>query len=178
MTPEDEHPVRGFLPPRAPGAAPPRRWDVEDPETAAAQAAARPPDRIAATTVQAPSPAPGGWAPPTAPPRYAEPAPRNPGAVASLVLGILAVGGVIISVGIFAPLTLAAAVAAWVVGRRAVQRADREGAPQRGSAHAGYVLGILGVVLSALAVVVWILLLTDDAFVRELEREIERQRQS
>jgi len=178
MTAEDEHPVRGFLPPRAPGAAPPRRWDVEDPETAAARAAAQRPAEIAATPVQAPPPATAGWAPPTSAPRYAEPAPRNPGAVASLVLGILAVAGVIVSVGIFAPLTLALAVAAWVVGRRAVQRADREGAPQRGTAHAGYVLGILGAVLSALAVVVWILLLSDDAFVRELEREIERQRRS
>jgi hypothetical protein len=180
MTSEDERPVRGFLPPHAPGASAPRRWDVEDPEAAAGP----PPAPIAAVPVQPPQPsqppAAAGWAPPTAAPRYAPAsgAPRNPGAVASLVLGIVSVGAVVLTVGVFAVLTLPTAIAAWVMGRRAVRAADREGLGQRSQAQAGFVLGIVGVVLSVLAIVVWIALLSDDAFVRELERELDRQRGS
>ncbi len=178
--PGPETPVHGFLPPHAPGAQPPRRWDVGAPGAAAAAGAQAP---IAAVEVQPPAPPPStapaaGWAPPAAAPRYVESAgPRNQGAVASLVLGILAVGGVVVTVGIFALLTLPTAVAAWVMGRRATQRADREGAGQRGTAQAGFVLGVLGVVLSVIAIAVWAVLLSDDSFVRELEREIERQRE-
>jgi hypothetical protein len=98
--------------------------------------------------------------------------------VASLVLGIVSVGAVVLTVGVFAVLTLPTAIAAWVMGRRAVRAADREGLGQRSQAQAGFVLGIVGVVLSVLAIVVWIALLSDDAFVRELERELDRQRGS
>ncbi len=178
-----EEPVRGFLPPHAPGGEPARRWDLEDAEASARAARAAPVAAVPVQPPQPPAPPPAtaqGWAPPASAPRYVDPGapPRNPGAVAALVLGILAVGGVIITVGIFAPLTLGMAIAAWVLGRRATLRADREGLGQRGTAHAGFVLGVVGVVLSVLAIALWAVLLTDESFVRDLEREIERQSES
>jgi Domain of unknown function (DUF4190) len=97
---------------------------------------------------------PPGYAPPagaaqppwTATPAYHNP-PNAPGAVASLVLGIL---GIVIC-GLCAPF-------AWWQGQRARQAVDRSGGSLggRGMATAGFVMGIIGTALLALGVVLLI----------------------
>lgn len=88
---------------------------------------------------------PPGWTPP--PQGYYQPPPPTPGnATTALVLGIL---GLVFC----GPFT---AIPAWIVGRNAVREIDasqgRLGG--RGTAQAGYVLGIIGTVLAAVSLVI------------------------
>jgi hypothetical protein len=103
---------------------------------------------------QPPPYGPGGY-PPSAypPPGYGYAPPEHPRAMTSLVLGI--VGLVICQV--LSPF-------AWVIGKKAVNEIDasqgRLGG--RGSAQAGYILGIVGTVLlclGAVVFVIWLVLL-------------------
>jgi hypothetical protein len=89
---------------------------------------------------QAPGYSPQGYAP-MAPQQYA---PDHPRATTSLVLGIL---GVVLC-QVVAPF-------AWVIGKRTVNEIDASGGRigGRGSAQAGYVLGIVGTVLLGLGLI-------------------------
>jgi hypothetical protein len=89
---------------------------------------------------------PGGtaWQYPHGQPGAAQP--EHPGAVPSLILGVVALGGGLTCV--LAPLTVLGPWA-WVKGRRTVNEIDASGGRYggRGLAQAGYVCGVLGTVL-------------------------------
>jgi uncharacterized membrane protein YjgN (DUF898 family) len=74
----------------------------------------------------------------------------HPKAMTSLILGIL---GVVIC-GVLAPF-------AWRIGKRAVNEIDASGGQLggRGTAQAGYILGIIGTILLIIGVVVFLLVL-------------------
>jgi len=85
---------------------------------------------------------------------------RGTSAVASLVLGIIALVMVLPScflygVGLLLPLILG--ILAWIFGKNAISDIDAGiGNPnERGMAVAGYVMGIVAVVLSVLGVCIW-----------------------
>jgi hypothetical protein len=94
---------------------------------------------------------PGGFAsypPPYAPPvqgGYGQQPENHPNATTALVLGIVG----IICCSLTAPF-------AWVMGKKAMDEIDASGGRigGRGSAQAGYVLGIVGTILLVLAIVV------------------------
>jgi hypothetical protein len=91
---------------------------------------------------------PAPWqAAPQAPLQYA---PDHPKATTSLVLGILSV----VVCGVLGPF-------AWSIGKRTVNEIDASGGRLggRGSAQAGYVLGIVGTVFLALGVLYLVVLL-------------------
>jgi hypothetical protein len=90
--------------------------------------------------------------PPPPPPRPFAAKPSNAGATASCVLGITSLLGVLCTIGLLSWLTLPMSITAWALGRRA----RRRGKPAtRGLAMAGEVTGIIGSVISLLALTVW-----------------------
>jgi uncharacterized membrane protein YphA (DoxX/SURF4 family) len=103
-----------------------------------------------------------GWGPPQ-PPAYGHgnpqpypaPVPDHPRSTLAMVLGIVAVAG-----GFTCYLPLLASPFAWVIGARAVREIDASGGRLggRGQATAGKVLGIVGTVFLALALVAVIVL--------------------
>ncbi|GIV10389.1 MAG: hypothetical protein KatS3mg019_2480 [Fimbriimonadales bacterium] len=83
----------------------------------------------------------------------------NGTAVASLVLGILALV-MLLSVGVFwgcLPAPLVFGILAWILGKSAASQIDAGiGNPNdRGLATAGYVMGVIAVALSVLALCCW-----------------------
>jgi hypothetical protein len=83
----------------------------------------------------------------------------NTSAVASLVLGIVALV-TLLSAGVFwgcLPLPLVFGILAWILGKNAITQIDAGlGNPNdRSMATAGYVMGILSVVLSVLGLCCW-----------------------
>lgn len=96
-----------------------------------------------------PPPAYGAPAVPTygaAQPAYAVAAPQNGPGTTALVLGILS----LVCCGIFT------GIVAIIMGRKGMALADQGLATNRGVAQAGFVLGIVGSVLSVLGVIFWI----------------------
>jgi hypothetical protein len=83
---------------------------------------------------------PGYYAPPAAPGQYTT---DHPKATMALVLGILG----LVLCGVLAPF-------AWVIGKNAVADIDASNGRLggRGSANAGYILGIIGTILLGLSV--------------------------
>lgn len=80
-------------------------------------------------------------------------------AVASMVLGIVSLVA-LFSAGVFwgcLPLPLVLGIAAWVLGKSAIAQVDAGlGSPSdRGMATAGYVMGVIAVVLSVLGLCCW-----------------------
>jgi hypothetical protein len=148
-----------WLPPQAPGGQPPPRFDPSPP---------RQPE------------VPGT---PAAPPSLSDrPAfvkaggERNGLAVTALVLGIVGVGLLVITFGLFFVITLPCSIAAWICGSQARARIDvGEQTTGRAQAQAGYVLGILGVVLGVIAAVSWIVAISSGLDLEELRRDLERQ---
>jgi hypothetical protein len=67
-------------------------------------------------------------------------------------LGIVGLTGQVLSMGLASVLFLPCSVAAWAVGHREMQKSQALGLPESSlrSARAGYVLGILGVLLAVL----------------------------
>jgi hypothetical protein len=143
-----------WLPPRAPDAQPPRRFDRE-------------PER--------PEPARPVFLPST-------PGARPNGlAIAGLVLSITAVVLLLLSAGTLFVLTIPCSIAAWLLSARARTRiavGEEEGGASQ--AKWGYILGVAGVVLGVVAMVVWIILIGSGFSIEEfrdnLEQELERQR--
>jgi hypothetical protein len=150
----------GWLPPQAPGAGPAPRF-----EPGAAPQPPAPPDR--------PGLYGGGFAPPAgADPSVASPAaPRpaapvrtagavNPKATTALILGIAGLATFLfLGLGLLFPVNMSCSVLAWVYGRQAMRSVERgEIAVGRANAQAGMTLGIIGTILGAVALVVWIVL--------------------
>ena len=110
-----------------------------------------------------PAPPPGyspvAPAPPTAYPYAARPAPAGPpngSATAALVLGITSLALLVASTGLLVPISLPCGILAWVYGSRGLSRVQTGETDQGGSqAKAGRICGIVGVGLSALALLFW-----------------------
>jgi hypothetical protein len=146
--------VEGFLPPQPPG-----------PEPELGQRPYAPPAEEP-TQPQAPPPA---WEP-----QRAEP--DNGPAVTGFVLSVVAGGLLIVSGGISSIVSLACSIFGIVYSRRGTARV-RDGVTTRnaGLAQAGFIIGIISLVLSVLATAAWliivILLITDVQFRDDFEDE-------
>ena len=130
-----------------------------------------------------PGPSPGAWQPP--PPGWqpgqaqwgwqAQPQPpaNNP-AVVGFVLAVTGAALLVVSFGlssIFSALCSGFAILYSLRGRR---RVDQGLTPQhRGLAQAGFVVGIVGLILALIATAAWIALLSNDEFLDDIERELE-----
>jgi hypothetical protein len=173
---------RGWLPPNAPGAQPPPRFDAVPP----------PPP--------APAPAPPGpdWSPPGAdrrvqagaPPapgrptftREQAPGPRNTTAAWALGLGIAGLALLLVSFGTLFLITLPCSIAALMLGRKAQAMAERgEIAAGQGQVTAALWLGRIGVIAGVTALVVFIALVASgfdfEQFRDDLQRELDKQRE-
>jgi hypothetical protein len=185
---EDAH--TEWLPPQAPGADPPRRWESmpEAPEAPAHAALPETPAHPAApapatdwwrensppAAAPAPAPAVAQWG---AGPVAARPA-GNGAAVASLVLGIAGLALFFAAgFGLLFVLNLPCSVLAWIFGVQAKRKLDRgETTERRGMAQAGLALGVIGTVVGGLAIIAWALgfLFSDelrDSFQREWDKQ-------
>jgi hypothetical protein len=127
---------------------------------------------------QPPPPPPSGWAPQQTwlppPGWYPQPVDTGPGngqAVAGFILALSALGLLAFSFGLLFILALPCAVLAIVFGRKGRARVDAgETAKHRGIAQAGFVIGIVSVVLSLLSAAGWIALIaSDDEFLEDLD---------
>jgi Domain of unknown function (DUF4190) len=168
-----------WLPPQAPGAAPPRRWESmpDAPEAPAAPTAPEPgPPAVTAAPeswhgVADAAPQPPGWGP--AAPVAARPA-GNGLAVASLILGIAGLVLFFVSgFGLIFVLNLPCSVLAWILGVQGKRKIDRgETTERRGMAQAGIALGVVGTIVGGLAIIGWALGFT---FSEELRDEFQRE---
>jgi hypothetical protein len=162
----DEPTASGWLPPRAPGAAPaPQYVSVpEEPE------APQPREPAAAAVVPPASEA--------RPRTYVKPgaSQTNGLALTALILGILGVTILVLSLGLGFLFTLPCSIAAWICAAQARARiAVGETGAGRGQAQAGYILGVLGVVLGVVAMVGWIVAIASGLDLEELRDDLERQ---
>jgi hypothetical protein len=138
----------------------------------------QPPPSAGPPTHRQPPPPPAWQQTPSAPwPHAYGKAPGNGQAVASLILGI---AGLVVFVfpagfGLVFVFNLPCSIAAWVLGVKGRRRVDRgETHEHRSTARWGLVLGIIGTVLGALAIVGWALAIALSDEVRdELRRAVE-----
>jgi hypothetical protein len=105
----------------------------------------------------------------------------NPPATWSVILGSISLVLLVLSLGIWFPLTVPLSIAALVLARAARRRLDAGIAGTgSGAARAGRIIAIIGIVLGILAAVVWVVLLATgfslDELRDDLERELERRR--
>ena len=159
ITPVERSPATEWLPPRAPGGAPPPRWvpegDGHVPAAFEHPAFAPPSDRPPPPSTW--DAAPAGARSPTAPRGAAVSEPGNDTATASLVLAITGLAFLLLGLGLAFVVNLPCSIAAWILGARGVQKVDRgETRQMRGIARAGQLAGIVGVALGLLAVTLWI----------------------
>ena len=142
-----------WLPPKAPGA--------EEPLPG-------PPPELPQQPQQPP---PGYWQPQQGP---AAPQPPNNDAVAGFSCAIVAISLLFFSGGLSTVVSLILGIVAIPYSRRGKRNVDEGRTPKhRGLANAGFVIGIVTIVLSVLATIGWILVLTlgewdelDEAVVR------------
>jgi hypothetical protein len=129
-------------------------------------------------------PPPGGWQQP--PPGYQQPPwgygqppePDNGSAVAGFVLSLVAGGLLLFSGGLSSIVSIGCAIAGIIYSRKGKQKVDAgETRKNRGLAQAGFIIGIVSLVLSLLATAFWVLLaalaVSDDEFQRDLENEFD-----
>ena len=116
----------------------------------------------------------GQWQQGWAPPGYGPVDPGNGPAVAAFTLAISGIGLLVISFGVAFILALPCAICAIVYGVKGKRRVDRgDTRKHRGFAQAGFIIGIVGVVLSLLAAAVWIALFADEDFRDDFEEDLE-----
>ena len=165
---------QGFLPPEPAGPEP--ELGGRPPQAPPGQAPppqAPPPQQ----THGYPPPPPGyGYPPPPPPPgygyqQYAYPPPQqwaypqqavpdNGQAVAGFVLSLVALGLLVISAGLSTIVSLGCAIAGIVCSRNGKTKVEAGETPKhRGLAQAGFIIGWVGVGLSILAIIGWILVL-------------------
>lgn len=124
-------------------------------------------------TYAPPPPAQQGGLPPPPPPHWAPQAqePGNGVAVAALTCSIVSLGLLLTTVGLFFPVSLGLAIAGMITGRKGMANVDRgETRKHRDLAKAGWVLGIIALVLSVLAgAIVIALFIADPSWVEELD---------
>ncbi len=139
-----------------------------------------------------PAPPPGAGQPPGgyAPPPYGQPGyggqgwqqpgapePGNGPAVAALVLGIVSLALLLVTAGLSTIVSLGCAIPAIFLGRTGRQRVDEgQTRKHRGLAQAGFIMGIVGTILSVLSTVFWVLLIAlSEDFQDDFEREFNNQ---
>jgi hypothetical protein len=161
--------AEGWLPPHAPGANPPPRFDApaEQPEPARPEPPRPEPPRAAPTFVRAGAAAAG---------------PRNGAALWAVALGITGLALLVLSLGSLFLVTLPCSIAAWVLAGRA-RRQIESGATTHGDgqATAALWLGRIGVIAGVAAFVVFVALLASgfdfEQFRDDLERELDERRE-
>jgi hypothetical protein len=155
--------VEGFLPPKAPGPEPdlgPR------PQPEAPQPVASAPQPVPSAP-----PPPGAYAP--------QPVqPDNGPAVSGFVLSIVAAGLLLISGGISSIVSMGCAIFGIVQSRKGTRKVESgETTRNAGLAKAGFIIGIVALVLSVIATVAWILIVvliaTDEEFRQDFEDEFD-----
>lgn len=102
-----------------------------------------------------PEPPQQPYPPPYRHPPYPPPKPRHPEAVTVLVLGCVATAGGFLTAG----LATVAGPFAWVIGAKAKREIAAEPGRWDGEdlVNIGYVLGIVGTILLALAILSWVI---------------------
>jgi hypothetical protein len=98
--------------------------------------------------------------------------------VAGFVLSLIAGGLLFLSAGLSSLLSVACAIAGIIYSRKGKQKvASGETTKSAGLAQAGFIIGIVSLVLAVLATLVWALVVvaavTDDEFRDDLEREFD-----
>jgi hypothetical protein len=159
-----DDPTPRWLPPQAPGGEPPPRFEpAPPPEPPVAEPAAPPSGPAPYTPAGRPTFVRGGQTS------------ANGLAVAALVLGIAGLG-LLLTVGLFFPISLPCSIAAWICGAQARNKENLgEAGGGRAQAQAAYLLGVIGVVLGVIAAVGWIAAIALGVDLEELRRDIERQ---
>jgi hypothetical protein len=193
----------GFLPPEPPGPEPelgdgPKRRGAAEPQPRPSQPPpAGPPPNAPGDPAQPGSSRQGqpyeaappgyGWPPPQPPagwqpsPWGFPPAAREPDngpAVAGFVLSLVAVGLLLFSAGLSTLVSIGCAIAGMVLSRKGRRKVDAgETSKNRGLAQAGFIVGVVTLVLSLLATIFWglilVVALVDDEFRRDLENELD-----
>ena len=165
---DDERQVRpGFLPPKAPGGAPPPRF--EPPATGAHSAPAP-------AAGSAPAAASAGERPTFVAQRM-EAGPRSPLALAGTIVGAVAILLLLLSVGFAAAVTGVMSLVAILLGMLARQQIQQRGEGRAGQARAAIWVGAIGLALAVIAVIVLNAVdLTQEELQRWLEDELEQQR--
>jgi hypothetical protein len=151
--------AEGWLPPTAPGAKPPPRFDAPAPQPAPAEPAQ----------------------PPASGPTFVKPAPAAPGegnrtAVWAMSLGITGLALLVLSLGSLFVLTLPFSIAAWVLAARARRQIESGATTQGdGQATAALWLGRIGVIAGVAALVVFAVLLASGVDFEQLRDDLERE---
>jgi hypothetical protein len=171
----------GWLPPEPPGPAPDLDGDPPDwPRPAQGSAG-----QATAHGQPYPQPPQYGWPPPGYHPyQGSSPAPvwvpsaTGPGngqAIAAFVLGLSGFALLLMSAGFLFFVALPCAILAMIFGRQGKRRVDAgETAQHRGFAQAGWVIGIVTLILSLLAAAGWITLIAiAPDFLEDLEEDPE-----
>lgn len=152
-TPPPEGDDNPFAPPPADGSGavppPPAPPVPPAPSVPEAPAAATPPPPAYGTPAPPPPPAAPGYGAPPVPAGYGYAAPNNGSGTAALILGIISI----------ACCGLLAGIPAIILGKKGMALADSGQANNRGVAQAGYILGIIGTILSVLGLIAWVFLL-------------------
>lgn len=86
--------------------------------------------------------------------------PGNDAAVGSLITSLTAIGFLVLTMGVLAPLTLIASIAAIPLGLKGKKNiAEGKTRKHRDLAQAGFIMGIIGVALAVLAIAAWVLII-------------------
>jgi hypothetical protein len=154
--------AEGWLPPTAPGAKPPPRFDAPREQPAPPEPPQQPPPS-GPTFVRPSAPAPAA-------------AQGNRAALWAIWLGITGVALLVLSLGSLFPLTLPLSFAAWVLARKA-QRQIESGTTAQGDgqATAALWLGRIGVIAGVAAFVVFIVLIASGVDLEQLRDDLERE---
>ncbi len=118
---------------------------------------------------------PGGTPPPGYVPyvpgqQYTPPPAKKPNgnATASLITSGGALGLLIFTAGMFAPITVIASIVGTILGHKAKVRTDEDPTVgQRDEAVAGFWMGIAGIILAVLAIIIWVVVIVWLASVNE-----------
>jgi hypothetical protein len=154
--------AEGWLPPTAPGAKPPPRFEAPQEEYAPPQPAQQP-QQTGPTFVR-----PGQAGPPTTK--------GNRAALWGIWLGITGVTLLLLSLGTLFPVTLPLSAAAWVLARRAHAQIESGATTQgEGQATAALWLGRIGVIAGVAAFVVFIVLIASGIDLEQLRDDLERE---
>ena len=184
---EGQQQAGGWLPPVPPGQAPPPGQPAPGvfapppaqpgvfAPPAGAERGEEPPPPAPGWQPQSPGPQPGYGAPPPAP-GYQQPPwqgggwqqpgwqlqpapPGNGTAITGFVLSVSSVALLFFTLGFSSIISLGLAIAGAIVGRNGREKVDKgETTQHRGLGQAGFIVGIVGVILSVLAIVSWILI--------------------
>jgi hypothetical protein len=153
--------AEGWLPPTAPGAKPPPRFDAPQEQDAPPEPAQ--PQQGGPTFVR---PGQGG----------AAAGKGNRAALWGIWLGITGVALLLLSLGTLFPVTLPLSAAAWVLARRAHAQIERGATTQgEGQATAALWLGRIGVIAGVAALVVFIVLIASGVDLEQLRDDLERE---